>query len=67
MDKENVVHFTGILILFFFLMINFLGKRMELKTKIILSEITQTQKDKYGTYSLRCDVAVKSKGKTPTI
>ena len=28
------------------------GKRMELEKKIILSEVTQTQKDKHSMYSL---------------
>ena len=50
MDKENVVHLhntaeksNAIL--------KFAGKWMDLKT-IILSEVTQTQKDKYHMYSL---------------
>ena len=53
MDKENVVHLhNGVLhskkkkdIL------NFAGKWMELEN-IILSEVTQTQKDNYHMYSL---------------
>ena len=53
MDKENVVHLhTGVLhnrkyndIL------KFVGQWMDLKN-IILSEVTQTQKDKYHIYSL---------------
>lgn len=32
----------------------FAGKWMELEKKILLSEVTQTQKDKIGVYSLMC-------------
>ena len=53
MDKENVVHLhNGVLhsrknnYIF-----NFAGKWMELEN-IILSEVTQTQKDNYHMYSL---------------
>ena len=53
MDTENVVHYT----MDYYSAIKnndimkFSGKCMELE-KIILSEVTQTQKDKYGMYSL---------------
>lgn len=36
------------------------GKWMELEKNIILSEVTQTQKDKYGMHSLMWMLAVKS-------
>ena len=53
MDKENVVH----LHMEYYTaeknndILNFAGKWMELET-IILSEVTQTQKDNYHMYSL---------------
>ena len=53
MDKENVIHLQ---MKYYSAIKNndimkFAGKWMELE-KIILSEVTQTQKDKYGMYSL---------------
>jgi hypothetical protein len=52
-DKENVVHLQhGVLISYKNNdIMKFSGKCMELE-KIILSEVTQTQKDKYGMYTL---------------
>ena len=55
MDTENVVHLhNGILLYSAFKnkdIMSFAGKWMELEN-IILSEITQTQKDMHGMYSL---------------
>ena len=48
-DKENVVHLHNRFLLrsFFFFLMTSVGKCMELG-KIILGEVTQAQKDKYG-------------------
>ena len=53
MDKENVVHlYNGVLLSYKNQWtMKFGGKWMELE-KFILSELTQTQKDKHGMYSL---------------
>ena len=53
MDTENVIHLhNGILIAIKNdEIMNFVGKWMELEN-IILSEVTQTQKDMHGMYSL---------------
>ena len=52
MDKENVVHLhNGVLHSRKNGSLNFAGKWMELEN-IILSEVTQTQKDNYHMYSL---------------
>ena len=53
MDKENVVHLhNGVLhSKKKYDILNFVGKWMELEN-IILSEVTQTQKDSYHMYSL---------------
>ena len=52
-DKENVVHLHNGILLICKKKMKFAGKQMELdKKKIILSEITQTQRDKHGVYSL---------------
>ena len=52
MDKENVVHLhNGTLLSRKKNILNFAGKWMELEN-IILSEVTQTQKDNYHMYSL---------------
>jgi hypothetical protein len=40
---------------------NFAGKWMELEN-IMLSEVTQTQKDKCGRYSFRVDISHKVQG-----
>ena len=58
MDKANVVHLhNGVLFsskkkndIF-----KFSGKWTELEKKNILSELTQTQKDKYSMYSLKSE------------
>ena len=56
MDTENVVHLhNGILVSYLKKnedIMNFAGKWMEQET-IILSEVTQTQKDTHGMYSLK--------------
>ena len=52
MDKENVVHLhNGELYSRKKYILEFTGKWMELEN-IILSEVTQTQKDNYHMYSL---------------
>ena len=55
MDKENVVHLhNGVLYSRKNDILNFAGKWMELEN-IILSEVTQTQKDNYHKYTLISD------------
>ena len=52
MDKENVVHLhNGVLYSRKTDILNFAGKWVELEN-LILSEVTQTQKDNYHMYSL---------------
>ena len=56
MDRENVVHLHNELLTAVRKKNNdslkFDSKWMELEKKIILSEVTQIQKDKHGTYSI---------------
>ena len=53
MDKENMVHLNSRVLLAVKNndIMKFAGKWMELEKKIILNEVTQTQKDKHGMYS----------------
>jgi hypothetical protein len=55
MGKENVLRLqTRILLRLKNRIIKFVGKLIELERKIILSEVVQIQKDKYGMCSLIC-------------
>ena len=53
MDKENMVHLNSRVLLAVKNndIMKFAGKWVELEKKIILNEVTQTQKDEHGMYS----------------
>ena len=56
MDKEDVVHIhNGVLAIKKNKIVPFAATRMDLEI-VILSEVSQTEKDKYHTISLTCGI-----------